>query len=122
MHNITFVPSSSNVIFYPIGNTPAVNLLAYHSPTNNVDAVTDILLLACGDPRSILYSLWSEGRPGKSRLVDIMRPIQLIIFIVIGAEKFNFTCCDLEPAVLGTIFYHAVLAAARKNGTHSDYS
>lgn len=63
-----YVPSSSNVVFYPIGNTPAVNLLAYHLPTNNNDAATEILLLACGDPRSILYSLWSEGKPGNNML------------------------------------------------------
>jgi hypothetical protein len=23
----------------------------------------------------------------------------------IGNERFNFTCCDLEPAVLGTSFF-----------------
>jgi len=62
------MPSSSNAVFYPIGNTPAVNLLAYHSLSSSGEAATESLLLACGDSRSILYSLWSEGRPGKSEV------------------------------------------------------
>lgn len=81
MFTPTFVPSSGAYVFYPIGNTPAVNLLSHHAPQEGNDVPTEILMLACGDPRSILYSLWSEGRP--------------------GSEKFTFTCCDLEPAVLG---------------------
>ncbi|CZR55693.1 uncharacterized protein PAC_05581 [Phialocephala subalpina] len=80
MFSPTFVPSSGAYVFYPIGNTPAVNLLSHHAPQEGNDVPTEILMLACGDPRSILYSLWSEGRP--------------------GSEKFTFTCCDLEPAVL----------------------
>src|SRR5277367_4388888 len=102
MHNITFVPSSSNTVFYPIGNTSAVNLLAHHSPTNNKDAATEILLLACGDPRSILYSLWCEGRPGKNILDDGIGLCSANLYDdLAGAEKLNFTCCDLEPGVLG---------------------
>ncbi|KAM0138147.1 hypothetical protein ACHAO1_003615 [Botrytis cinerea] len=74
MHNISIVPTPETQIFYPIGNTPAVNLLEYHAPKSDQE-VTDILLLACGDPRS--------------------------------NEKFNFVCCDIDPAVLGNLYsYH----------------
>jgi len=53
------------LVFYPIGNTPAVNLLSYHAPAGRRASAAEILSLACGDPRSILYSLWCEGKPGK---------------------------------------------------------
>jgi hypothetical protein len=72
MHNIMFVPLSSNVVFYPIGNTLAVNLLAYHLLANKPNAMIEILLLACGDVRSILYSLWSEGRPSRNLLGSVV--------------------------------------------------
>jgi hypothetical protein len=41
------------------------------------------MLLGCGDARSILYTLYADPS-AKSR-------------------KFDFTCCDIEPAVLGKI-------------------
>ncbi|KAM3077407.1 hypothetical protein ACMFMG_006752 [Clarireedia jacksonii] len=45
--------------FYPIGNTPAVNLLETGSNQNTQDdAPTNVLMLGCGDPRNILFSLW----------------------------------------------------------------
>jgi hypothetical protein len=61
----------------PIGNTPATCLtqaLPLRKPAN-------VLLLGCGDARSILYTLYADPS-AKSR-------------------KFDFTCCDIEPAVLG---------------------
>ena len=49
--------------WYPIGNTPAVDLLR---ETRHDDPRTvNILALACGDPRSILYTLWCEKGFGK---------------------------------------------------------
>ena len=46
--------------FYPIGNTPAVNLLRDVRPTSigsKAKQDIELLLLACGDPRNILFSL-----------------------------------------------------------------
>jgi hypothetical protein len=63
MHNVTAVPTEGGMVFYPMGNTPAVNFLSYHSPGPEDEAI-EILSLACGDVRSILYTLWCEGRPG----------------------------------------------------------
>ncbi|TIA45510.1 hypothetical protein D6C79_05640 [Aureobasidium pullulans] len=61
--------------FYPIGNTPAANLLRDYRPH---DAVK-ILAIGCGDVRNILFTLWSNQE----------------------AEcTFDFTACDSDPAVL----------------------
>ncbi|KAH7130048.1 hypothetical protein B0J11DRAFT_612756 [Dendryphion nanum] len=61
--------------FYPIGNTPAVCL------TQNLsrESSGNILLLGCGDVRSVLFTLQSEQN--NPRALDI-------------------TCCDLQAAVL----------------------
>ncbi|KAB5591552.1 MYND finger protein [Ceratobasidium theobromae] len=70
--------SQSDYLFYPIGNTPAISLTQDLSPEQSAD----IVLLGCGDPRNILFTLFSDLVVGtKTRQMDI-------------------TCCDLEPAVL----------------------
>lgn len=66
--------------YYPIGNTPAVNLLR-DLPAFQDQETIRILSLACGDPRNVLFSLWcDQGHNAKRSL--------------------SFTCCDVEPAVL----------------------
>ncbi|KAL1946423.1 hypothetical protein VTO73DRAFT_15550 [Trametes versicolor] len=62
--------------FYPIGNTPAVCLTRDLAPEESADVV----LLGCGDPRHVLYTVFSE--PDAS------------------PRKLDFTCCDNEPGVL----------------------
>ncbi|KAG8782474.1 hypothetical protein FRC12_020788 [Ceratobasidium sp. 428] len=64
--------------FSPIGTLPAVSLTQDLSP----EQPADILLLGCGDPRNILYTLFS----------DAVTPV--------GPRKLDITCCDLEPAIL----------------------
>ncbi|KAK0443908.1 uncharacterized protein EV420DRAFT_1575331 [Desarmillaria tabescens] len=64
--------------FYPIGNTSPISLTQDHPP----DIPADILLLGCGDPRNILYTLYSDLRCGASH------------------RRFDVTCCDIEPAIL----------------------
>lgn len=49
--------------FYPIGNTSAVCLtkdIALEEPAN-------LLLLGCGDPRNILYTIFCEPQSSKQR-------------------------------------------------------
>ena len=46
--------------FYPIGNTSAVCFTRDLAP----EGPADILLLGCGDPRSILYTIFSEPSIG----------------------------------------------------------
>ena len=62
--------------FYPLGNTPPV-CLTQDLPFEQ-DA--DILLLGCGDVRSILFTTYVDSNPDR---------------------KLDITCCDIEPAVLG---------------------
>ena len=66
--------------FYPIGNTPAVNLLR-DLPACPGEETIKVLSLACGDPRNLLFSLWCEQGHNTKRTV-------------------SFTCCDIEPAIL----------------------
>ncbi|KAF9476997.1 hypothetical protein BDN70DRAFT_838433 [Pholiota conissans] len=62
--------------FYPIGNTPPVCLTQDLAPEKNAE----ILLLGCGDPRNILYTVYADLAPD-------FRPLDV-------------TCCDWEPAIL----------------------
>ncbi|KAL0950292.1 hypothetical protein HGRIS_010271 [Hohenbuehelia grisea] len=62
--------------FYPIGNTPPVSL-TQHLPQ---EEPADILLLGCGDPRNILYTIATDAS--------------------IGERSFDITCCDWEPVTL----------------------
>ncbi|KDN42595.1 hypothetical protein RSAG8_06738, partial [Rhizoctonia solani AG-8 WAC10335] len=64
--------------FYPIGNTAATSLTHDLPP----EQPADILLLGCGDPRNILFTLYSDLTVG-----DVPR-------------KMDVTCCDIEPAIL----------------------
>ncbi|KAJ7636086.1 hypothetical protein DFH06DRAFT_659244 [Mycena polygramma] len=64
------------LFFYPVGNTSAVCL------TDNIppEKPANVLLLGCGDPRNILYTLHVDP--------PIHRP------------AVDFLCCDIEPAVI----------------------
>ncbi|KAJ7171688.1 hypothetical protein C8R43DRAFT_22063 [Mycena crocata] len=62
--------------FYPVGNTSAVSLLRDIAPEDPAN----VLLLGCGDPRNVLYSIFCETRTFHRSL--------------------DFTCCDIDPAVL----------------------
>lgn len=43
--------------FYPIGNTPPILLTQFLAPKEDANA----LLLGCGDPRNILYTLYASA-------------------------------------------------------------
>ncbi|KAK7013820.1 MYND-type domain-containing protein [Favolaschia claudopus] len=62
--------------FYPIGNTSAVSLARDVSPDKDIS----LLLLGCGDPRNVLFTLFCEHKN--------------------TTRKLDFTCIDVEPAVL----------------------
>ncbi|KAF8163380.1 hypothetical protein B0H34DRAFT_795096 [Crassisporium funariophilum] len=69
-----------NNYFYPIGNNSPVCLTRHLAPEENAD----LLLLGCGDPRSILNTIHTD--------------------LGSGDRKLDFTCCDAEPAIIGTFF------------------
>ncbi|KAH7883192.1 hypothetical protein F5I97DRAFT_1902858 [Phlebopus sp. FC_14] len=65
---------------YSTGNTSAVHLTESLPPEQHAD----ILLLACGDPGHILYTIFAnETKPSS-----------------LDPQKLDVTCCDIEPAVL----------------------
>ncbi|KAG8739655.1 hypothetical protein FRC10_005357 [Ceratobasidium sp. 414] len=53
----------SKTFFYPIGNTAAISLTQDLSP----EQPADILLLGCGDPRNILFTLYTDVVASKTR-------------------------------------------------------
>jgi hypothetical protein len=83
--------------FYPIGNTPAVSLI--EDLPNEEDA--DILLLGCGDMRNILFTLYSDSARTCFRMIRPCTIMKLLLTDQSGQRRLDFTCCDLEPAVLG---------------------
>ncbi|KAL1694470.1 hypothetical protein GGG16DRAFT_47111 [Schizophyllum commune] len=62
--------------FYAIGNTCADLLTETLPPEESLD----LLLLGCGDPRSILYTTYADG--------------------VADRREFDITFCDIEPAII----------------------
>ncbi|KAG1865927.1 hypothetical protein DFJ58DRAFT_863736 [Suillus subalutaceus] len=64
--------------FYPIGNTSAVCLTQDLCPSEKAD----VLLLGCGDPRHILYTVYTNSTGLQA------------------SRKLDFTCCDIESAVI----------------------
>ncbi|EPS39897.1 hypothetical protein H072_6313 [Dactylellina haptotyla CBS 200.50] len=71
--------------YYPIGNSPAINLVDHLPP----DLDADILLLGCGDARNILFTLWTESHDTVDKDKDASK-----------LRTFKFTCCDIEGAVI----------------------
>ncbi|KAF2395677.1 hypothetical protein EJ06DRAFT_267524 [Trichodelitschia bisporula] len=69
----------SIAFFYPIGNTPAVCYTQTLPP--DLDTKVALLLLGCGDARSILFTLHSHATAGSS-------------------TKLDFTCCDIEAEII----------------------
>ncbi|KAI6131225.1 hypothetical protein EV401DRAFT_451070 [Pisolithus croceorrhizus] len=76
MSQVLYWPGRTS--FYPLGNTSAVCLTEDLPPERNAD----VLLLGCGDPRHILYTVYADA------------------LISDEPRKLDFTCCDIEAAVL----------------------
>ncbi|KAI0364270.1 hypothetical protein BV20DRAFT_956586 [Pilatotrama ljubarskyi] len=79
--------------FYAFGNTTAASLSRDLPPEQHAD----ILLLGCGDPRHVLYTVFSEP-------VDSSRAL-------------DFTCCDIDPGVLAR---NALLLSFIADGVSQD--
>ncbi|EIW80766.1 hypothetical protein CONPUDRAFT_125629 [Coniophora puteana RWD-64-598 SS2] len=78
--------------FYPIGNTSPVSF-TQDLPTGTS---ADILLLGCGDPRSILYTVYMNTNGSKL------------------GRTLDFTCVDLEGAILGDTQCDSTYLARRR--------
>ncbi|KIK55168.1 hypothetical protein GYMLUDRAFT_48134 [Collybiopsis luxurians FD-317 M1] len=66
--------------FYPVGNTTPLNLIQDIAPEQSAN----ILLLGCGDPRNIFFTLHCNAFGERTSF----------------PRKLDITCCDIEPAVL----------------------
>ncbi|RVD88680.1 uncharacterized protein DFL_002856 [Arthrobotrys flagrans] len=66
--------------YYPIGNSPAINLVGYLPQEINAE----VLLLGCGDVRNVLFTLFTESSDTANE----------------AHRKYHFTCCDVEGAVI----------------------
>ncbi|KAJ7311548.1 hypothetical protein DFH08DRAFT_1045533 [Mycena albidolilacea] len=77
--------------FYAIGNTSAVSLARDVAPDKDIS----LLLLGCGDPRNVLFTLFSEHDA--------------------ATRKLDFTCVDFEPAVLARNVLLLSLAIDKKD-------
>lgn len=96
-----------NYFFYPTGNTPAT-CLTQDLPQ---EQSANILLLGCGDPRNILFTLYNSDPDGKSTSPPGRSlPFQALglhlsncLPLRAGSRVLDFTCCDIEPALLGRV-------------------
>ncbi|EGN92841.1 hypothetical protein SERLA73DRAFT_116652 [Serpula lacrymans var. lacrymans S7.3] len=80
--------------FYAIGNTSAVCLSRDLPP----DEPGNLLLLGCGDPRNVLFTIFCEP-PSFGR-------------------KLDFTCCDIDPAILArNVLLFTMIADKHSNST-----
>ena len=84
--------------FYPIGNTSAVVLTDTLAP----EKPADLLLLGCGDPRNILFTVYDQ--PDNSECQRCASPFNYLTGRYPAERTLDFTCCDVEPAVLGKSF------------------
>ncbi|KAF8597029.1 hypothetical protein BDV93DRAFT_569974 [Ceratobasidium sp. AG-I] len=85
----------SKTFFYPIGNTAPICLTQDLSPEQSAD----ILLLGCGDPRNILFTLYAD------------------VVATPSPRSMDITCCDIEPAILAR---NILLFSLLEEGEHVD--
>ncbi|KAI6043442.1 hypothetical protein EDC04DRAFT_2600114 [Pisolithus marmoratus] len=76
-----FVYWPGQIFFYPLGNTSAICLTEDLPPEHKAD----VLLLGCGDPRHILYTVHADVSTSSE------------------PRKLDVTCCDVDAAVLDTL-------------------
>jgi hypothetical protein len=71
------------IYFYPIGNTAPVCLTEALAPEESAN----VLLLGCGDPRSILYTLFAGVRcPGSECVAERQSTHGLIPYFLLPSD------------------------------------
>jgi hypothetical protein len=90
-------------MFYPIESTPLMHFSPLrHEPATSLTqhlpprASAKCLLLGCGEPRNILFTVFNDEHDGTNLLMRVLAKN-------LGAfqHDYDFTCCDVEPAILG---------------------
>ncbi|KAF7593202.1 hypothetical protein BBP40_011832 [Aspergillus hancockii] len=90
--------------FYAVGNTPAVCL----TQPLPLDQDAALLLLDCGDARSILFGVYA-GLQCESQTL-YLSPNQLPLLTKLDGRRFVFTCCDIEAEIIArNIFLFTLL-------------
>ncbi|KAG6335832.1 hypothetical protein ID866_3268 [Astraeus odoratus] len=79
-----------------MGNTPAICLTENLPPERKAD----VLLIGCGDPRHIIYTVYAEATSSTA-----------------GHRELDVTCCDVEGAVLGMLLTTSTAILANNTST-----
>lgn len=95
MSHCTFWPGKN--FFYPIGNTSPVCFSQNLAPEEKAD----VLLLGCGDPRSILFTVYATRLISKTSEFRLDLPHHHVYLRLSPARAFDITCCDMEVGILG---------------------
>ncbi|KAG6332351.1 hypothetical protein ID866_6742 [Astraeus odoratus] len=103
------LPWLGKMFFYPLGNTPAISLTENLPPERKADA----LLIECGDPRHILYTIYSETTSATASCSPLLL-LSFIDIISIARNTLLFTLLmdvDAEKRLykIWNIFYHMML-------------
>ena len=86
--------------FYPIGNTSAVVLTDSLTP----EEPANLLLLGCGDPRNVFFTVYNQ--PDDSKCYPFPFSLLWLTCPPLAERALDFTCCDVEPAVLGKCYLY----------------
>ncbi|KAJ7025759.1 hypothetical protein C8F04DRAFT_1127487 [Mycena alexandri] len=89
--------------FYPIGNTSAVSLLRDIAP----EEPANLLLLGCGDPRNVLYSIFSEHSHCKTCFLVVFGSRNVLFFTLVADNQ-------VSQDVIWNIFFHFYLGVQCK--------
>ncbi|KAH9860998.1 hypothetical protein IAQ61_010734 [Plenodomus lingam] len=81
--------------FYPVGNTSPVCFTQNLPPEEDAD----LLLLGCGDIRSVLFTAYSEDA---SSMYTILHSslANTLTMAYLDTRTLDFTCCDLEAEII----------------------
>ena len=90
-HTVMFTAKN---YFYPIGNTSAVVLTDTLTP----EEPANLLLLGCGDPRNILFTVYNQTDDSECWEFG---SFNRFTGQFLAERTLDFTCCDIDPAVLG---------------------
>lgn len=90
--------------YYPIGDTPA----ACYTEDLPPEKGANVLLLGCGECRSVLYTVYSDLQLDSGVFKKSCKIFGCLVVLTpqswySGYRKLDFTCCDDEPSVLGML-------------------
>jgi len=94
------VDASPFKFFRPLNLDPPTSLAQDIHPSKPVNC----LLLDCGDPRDILFTLWNDEDKRKNEALP-----GLIVLESENPRTYDFTCCNVEAGIIGIPFTDELL-------------